>query len=380
MDQSITLWTRTPLMTQSLVHSFTESSPILSILLCSTSPLKTQALIEFFKESSPSINITVTNYDCSALNLPAQPIDSTLKCAKERLNYAKDNNTQKYDMYVSIENGLIISPFEDYYIGAGLDECCVIIEVRGMMCIGKDYIRIPIKYKDFVPQKKDSELGNNITFGELLQKQDPDIDPKNWMKTICTYDRIDMIKQALDLALDDQVTKQTKIDKVIKTYKAYPDFPKPGVLFQDIFAVLANGPILNILCEVMKNRYYLDKLDYVVGLESRGFFGVLLAKELGIGFIPIRKAGKLPGPVERVEYGTEYSKDVCEMSTSIPEGSRVLVFDDLIATGGSLKASVTLLTKLKCHIVDLCVLREVPSLRSKAIETLGHKYTVLLQE
>jgi adenine phosphoribosyltransferase len=203
------------------------------------------------------------------------------------------------------------------------------------------------------------------------------IDAKDWMKTILHCDRINMIKEALTAVdINNDLKKQ-----VLKAYKSYPDFPKPGVIFQDIFAVLAHKDALNSLSIIMREEYESEKIDYVVGLESRGFFGVLLAKELKVGFIPIRKKGKLPGQVVRVDYGTEYSQDTCEISTDIPPNSRVLVFDDLIATGGSLLASVTLLNKVKCYVVDCCVLREVVSLREQAIKTMnGQSYTVLLQE
>jgi len=350
-----------------------------SVLLCSTSPIKSNALIQFLQEQD-LITTTLKTFNCDSLKLPPQPVNSAKQCAKARLEYAKASNVEEYDYYISIENGLMngFNGPNTYYSDIS-DECYVIVEHNGIMAIGHDIIEIPDEYADFLPDEMDHDLGHSITFGELLQKDYPDIDPKNWMKTICNYDRTTMILKALKHAFQHLEEQQKRINRVISTYKAYPDFPKPGVLFQDIFAVLANNKALLSLCDIMKNRYHLDKLDYVVGLESRGFFGVLLAKDLGIGFIPVRKAGKLPGQVERVEYGTEYSKDVCEMSVNIPEGSRVLVFDDLVATGGSLKAAVTLLTKLKCNVVDLCVLREVVNLRQKAKETLGMKYTVLLQ-
>lgn len=351
-----------------------------SVLLCSTSPLKSKALIQFLQDRNTE-TLTIKTFNCDALGLPPQPVNSALQCAKARLEYAKAKNDQQYDYYISIESGLM-NGFHgpNRYFSDVSDECYVIIEYKGILAVGHDIIEIPEEYVDFLPDEIDHKLGHSVTFGELLQKDYPDIDPKNWMKTICNYDRSLMFNKALKRAFDNLVEQQKKITSVINAYKTYPDFPKPGVIFQDIFAVLANNKALQDLCCIMRNRYYLDELDYVVGLESRGFFGVLLAKELGIGFIPIRKAGKLPGKVERVEYGTEYSKDVCEMSVDIPEGSRVLVFDDLIATGGSLKASVTLLNKLKCNVVDCCVLREVVGLREKAKETLGQKYTVLLME
>ncbi len=354
----------------------------MKVLLCSTSTIKSEALNEFLSQRVP--NFTIDTFDCSALGLPNQPIRSTLKCAKARLDYAKKMNSGKYyDLCISIENGIEESTSSKQIC----DTCYIFIEGRGYLSVGACELAIPETLLHLLPfpltNGLDHELGNNVTFGEKLQKEYPDlnIDPKNWMKTICNFDRVKMILESLTNAESGIKTLEKDTEQVLKAYKSYPDFPKPGVLFQDIFAVLADKNALQTLVKLMASRYQYDKIDYVVGLESRGFFGVLLAKELGFGFVPIRKAGKLPGEVKRIEYGTEYSKDSCEISTSIPPGSRVLVFDDLIATGGSLKASVLLLNDLKCEIVDCCVLREVVSLRQQARETMGDQsYTVLLQE
>lgn len=365
----------------------------MEVLLCSESQLKTEAVQEFY--SSEGIDVKITTFNCDELELPAQPIDSALTCAKRRFDYAREKTNRKYDIYIAIESG-ISSEYKSHYS----EECGVIID-DGIMSHGSEFIPIPKEYNimiySSIIEPCTLELGSDITFGELLHGQDPTIDPKNWMLKICEYDRKDMIKDAIRGTVCGQRNYQKYlIDDVMKAYKSYPDFPKPGVLFQDIFAVLANPDAVDALRILLKLRYSLDtfvnfdlkdqnlqkrdslsKVDYIVGLESRGFFGILLAQELKVGFIPIRKAGKLPGKVKQIEYGTEYSKDTCEISTDIPKGSRVIIFDDLIATGGSLKAAVTLLESLDCVVVDLCVLREVPELKEKARETLQRPYTVL---
>lgn len=342
-----------------------------TVLLCSTSPIKLDALTEYLTNTFEDI-FSIDMFNCDKLGLPNQPINTTLQCCNARLEYSKKLN-KKYDIYVSIENG--IEEIDNIYY-----ECCyAIIEQKGVKTKGLSEIEIPYKFKYLIKNNKDS----NITFGENLKDIYPDlnIDPKNWMKTILNFDRKEMIQHALVSAKTKLKSLRIKIKDVIKSYKTYPDFPKPGVLFQDIFSVLENKDAFIKLCQIMKKRYKLDQIDYVVGIESRGFFGVLLAKDLGVGFIPCRKKGKLPGPVEQISYGTEYSQDTCEISTNIKEGSKVLIFDDLIATGGSLKAVTTLLLKMKCEIVDCCVLREVSDLKDIAIETMDNQsYTVLLQE
>lgn len=355
----------------------------MEVLLCSESSIKTQAVLEFYQSyHAEDINVKITTFNCDELKLPAQPINSALICAKLRLDYAKQKTNGKYDIYIAIESGIST---EYHYC----EECCVIID-DGIMSNGSELRPIPWEYNKLIYSciidPCTSELGSDITFGELLHQQDLSIDPKNWMLKICGYDRKDMIKDSIRNTIGGTNYQRSLIQNVLKSYKSYPDFPKPGILFQDIFAVLANPDAVDDLCTLLKLRYScetqhasLNKVDYIVGLESRGFFGVLLAKKLKVGFIPIRKAGKLPGKVKQIKYGTEYSSDVCEMSTDIPKGSRVIIFDDLIATGGSLKAAIILLESLDCVIVDLCVLREVPELKGKAQETLQRPYTVLLK-
>jgi len=353
----------------------------MKILLCSTSSLKEEAVIDFMKERFPDDSkICIDRFDCDEVGLPPQPYNCAIYCAKERLNYLKYTKKKyryEYDYYISIENGLNSS--ETIH-----DECIVIVEHRNIITTGKTKVEIiSDRYQSLIGDLgdlityNDKIRGYSVTFGKKMYET-YGFDPRNWMKETNSYDRKVMIKDALSIAFSDLRFAISNVDKVIRSYKEYSDFPKPGVVFQDIFAVLADPKISQLLTEIMESRYKLDSIDYVVGLESRGFFGVLLAHKLGVGFIPIRKAGKLPGPTESIEYGTEYSKDICEIQTDIPKGSKVLIFDDLIATGGSLRASVDLLEKLECEIVDCCVLREVVTLRDKAKAKLNRNYTVLL--
>ena len=120
-----------------------------------------------------------------------------------------------------------------------------------------------------------------------------------------------------------------------------PDFPKPGILFYDITTLLADGDGLRQSIDALANPYLDQSIDVVVGIESRGFiFGTAVADRLGVGFVPVRKPGKLPSTTVRVEYELEYGTDALEMhDDAIRAGQRVLIVDDLLATGGTAKAA-----------------------------------------
>lgn len=147
-----------------------------------------------------------------------------------------------------------------------------------------------------------------------------------------------------------------------------PDFPREGILFKDITPLLKDGPALKQVIQHMA-KYYGDRnIDLVVGPESRGFlFGTPLAFELGIGFVPVRKPGKLPAEVTRVEYALEYGTDALEMHTdAIRKGQRVLIVDDLLATGGTTQAAVKLVEKLGGEVAGLAFLIELSFLKGRS--------------
>ncbi|NJN20150.1 MAG: adenine phosphoribosyltransferase [Leptolyngbya sp. RL_3_1] len=132
-----------------------------------------------------------------------------------------------------------------------------------------------------------------------------------------------------------------------------PDFPKPGILFRDITTLLADPEALRYTIDTLSERCAPFQPDYIVGIESRGFmFGVPLAHQLNVGFAPVRKPGKLPAAVHRAEYALEYGTDTLELhQDAFRPGSRVVIVDDLIATGGTAAATVQLVQQTGCEVV-----------------------------
>lgn len=155
--------------------------------------------------------------------------------------------------------------------------------------------------------------------------------------------------------------------KLHKHIRSIPDFPKKGILFRDITTLLNNSKAfkssINELAKALKNK----KIDYIVAAESRGFiFGGALAYKLGCGFVPVRKPGKLPYKTHRHTYSLEYGKDSLEIHRdAFPRGAKVLVLDDLLATGGTALALIKLVKKLKGKIAAVLFLIELTALKGK---------------
>jgi adenine phosphoribosyltransferase len=143
-----------------------------------------------------------------------------------------------------------------------------------------------------------------------------------------------------------------------------PDYPKPGIVFRDITPLLADASGLAMAVELMSQPFRGQHVDSVVGAESRGFiFGTAVAKALSVGFVPVRKPGKLPQRTRRVEYELEYGKDALEMHyDALRPGERVLIVDDLLATGGTLAACCQLVRESGARIEAVAVLIELAAL------------------
>ncbi len=139
------------------------------------------------------------------------------------------------------------------------------------------------------------------------------------------------------------------------------DFPKPGIVFRDFTPLLADPSALALAVELMANPFRGKRIDLVIGAESRGFiFGIAIAQALAAGFVPIRKPGKLPRSVHGVDYELEYGSDRLEIHSDALDGhKRVLVVDDLLATGGTMKASCELVGRADAEIVGIAVLIEL---------------------
>ncbi|MDO5060184.1 MAG: adenine phosphoribosyltransferase [Actinomycetaceae bacterium] len=153
---------------------------------------------------------------------------------------------------------------------------------------------------------------------------------------------------------------------ITENLREIPDFPEPGVLFRDITPLLANGDAFGKLVDELA-EHYRGKVDAIAGLESRGFIlAAPLAIKLGLGMITIRKAGKLPGPVIGVDYDLEYGSARMEVRPdSIHEGQRVLIIDDVLATGGTAAAAVELVRGLGAEVAGITVLLELEALHGR---------------
>ena len=140
-----------------------------------------------------------------------------------------------------------------------------------------------------------------------------------------------------------------------------PDFPRPGILFKDITPVLADADAFAAAIGEMAAPWRGENLDAVIGIESRGFIlGAALALELGTGFVPARKPGKLPASTLSLEYALEYGSDRLHIHTdALPPGARVIVVDDVLATGGTLKAALALTRQQGAEVVGAAVLLEL---------------------
>ena len=157
------------------------------------------------------------------------------------------------------------------------------------------------------------------------------------------------------------------MDYLKQKIRTIPDFPKPGILFRDITTLLADSEAFNSVIDLFVERYKEEQIDFVVGIESRGFIvGAPLALKLDKGFIPVRKAGKLPGPTHGVEYDLEYGSDLIEVhKDAIESGSRVLMVDDLLATGGTMEGSSRLIEKAGGIIIGYAFVIELIDLKGR---------------
>ncbi len=158
------------------------------------------------------------------------------------------------------------------------------------------------------------------------------------------------------------------------------DFPKPGVVFKDITPLLADGALFEDICDWMVERFRGASVTHVLGIESRGFlFGTPVAHRLSAGFVPARKPGKLPWRTERVTYDLEYGQDALEIhADAFGPGARVLVVDDLLATGGTAAAACALVERLGAELTGVCVVIELTALHGRE-KLAGRPFRALVE-
>jgi len=159
---------------------------------------------------------------------------------------------------------------------------------------------------------------------------------------------------------------------ILGSIRDIPDFPKPGIIFKDITTLLSNSEALNTLMSHLEERYKSYDLDYIAGIDARGFiFGSILADRLGLGFVTIRKKGKLPYTTVAEKYSLEYGFDEVEVhidafgDTEATQDAKVLLIDDLIATGGTAVAAASLINKVGATCVEACFILELGFLNGR---------------
>ncbi|WP_156286043.1 adenine phosphoribosyltransferase [Oceanivirga salmonicida] len=174
-------------------------------------------------------------------------------------------------------------------------------------------------------------------------------------------------------------SENTKILKNLM--RTIPDFPSEGILFRDITTILKDKKGLELIISDFTNRYKDKGIDYVLGADARGFiFGAALAYNIGAGFVPARKIGKLPAETLKEEYSLEYGKNVLEIhKDALGKNSKVLIIDDLLATGGTAKAMVNLVEKAGANVYELAFLIELADLKGREVIGENHKVYSILQ-
>ena len=152
-----------------------------------------------------------------------------------------------------------------------------------------------------------------------------------------------------------------------KTIRSIPDWPIKGVIFRDLTTLMQDPAAFRESCDILYKRYKDMNIDKIVGIDARGFvFGAVLAYKLDIGFIPVRKKGKLPWKTIQETYSLEYGEDTIEIhEDAIEKGEKVIIVDDLIATGGTIGATVKLVKQLGADIIECAFVVELPDLKGR---------------
>ena len=249
-----------------------------------------------------------------------------------------------------------------------------IAESKMFRQFGADVINMSIAPECILANEADLEYAT-IAMSTDYDCWKQDEEPVSWEQVLEVFNKnADKVKQVLIKTIES-FSEEKLYNEIKETIRTIPNFPKPGIQFRDITTLLKDPTAMKKVIEILHNRYKDKQIDIVAGIEARGFIlGGILADKLGVGFVPIRKKGKLPGEKEQQEYQLEYGTDVVEIhKDAIPQGSRVLLIDDLIATGGTAQASCQLIEKLGGQIIECAFIVDLPELKGK--EKLS-KYSV----
>ncbi len=301
-----------------------------------------------------------------------QPVgrEAAVEGVRNRLNNLPSSLVEKATQLIAIEN------FIEEQDGCWVDRAVVLLKSgKQEQLAWSGAVRVPPEYiaKAQAADGK-NDTGFSVTIGELMAREH-DVDAKDWHATASAggISRKDLLKETLFKA-----QHADEIGALKQHITMHQDFPKKGVLFQDFTPLLRDPVAVKSCIDMLVSWYAVQRVEAVMGLESRGFiFGSLLAYRLEVPFIPVRKKGKLPGRTVSADYIKEYGVDTFEISEDALEvGQRVLIVDDLIATGGSAVAATELATKVGANPMGFFSLLEVPGLPGR--ENLGIPSFILI--
>lgn len=194
-----------------------------------------------------------------------------------------------------------------------------------------------------------------------------DEEPVTWEQVLEVFlSNADRVKEIL-IKVVESFSEEAKVQDIKEKIRTIPNWPKPGIMFRDITTLFQDAYAMKKVIDIFYERYKNQKIDIVAGMEARGFIiGGILAEKLNAGFVPIRKKGKLPFETIQEEYQKEYGPDILEIhKDAIKKGQKILILDDLIATGGTAVASCKLIEKIGGEIVECAFIVDLPDLGGK---------------
>ena len=317
-------------------------------------------------------------------------------CARNRFLTARENDPEfpsQYDLVVIIENYMDLDG-KDW---AGI----LIYDVHGRQEYWIKYFCAEAidkqLFHDRIVNNFTHKWGSPVTYGQVLHEKDPNIPADDWMSVVTGKFRRQALEEGIEKLSRVFLKNMKMITELELGFVVYPNWPKPGVDFKDWTPLFHNPRMVETMVNLLAQPYcdfdpevFGDrlitgaepgKIDYVVGLESRGIWlAVPLALKLRAGMIPIRKPGKIPGEILEERYQKEYGEDVLQIACGFEEGKRVLIVDDVLATGGSMKAAIRLVERAGLEIAGCAVVTDVPELRKVAEQTLaGYSVRVLIK-
>lgn len=364
-----------------------------TILLASASLVKRAAVAKFFNVPLRDIQCV----PCTTLDLPPQPVNSGAACVRARLEHLAATPHPPGSYLVAIENEVWERGDEEHCGKADAlcgDVCHVAVSVNDAELYGKsDAVPFAAVWLALARERSArtdyAQDGLSITVGQMMHAEDATVEADDWIGRVQPLLRrkYDCRERQILAAMRRTLPHATfRANVLANRVTIVPDFPKPGVRFQDLSALLAHGRDWKALVRAMRTVVSVEcqRFGKVVGLDARGFiYGAALAHASGAGFVMARKAGKLPGAgLLETQYTTEYSRATLQlMPGAIQPGDAVVVCDDLVATGGSLRAACDLVALAGGRVVACVVMLAVPPLLPAARTLLqGTPLVVVLPE